>query len=161
MADQSPVILASDATGTDGQGRAGLGVTYATGGNWDPLVVNWDLSDERSAFTEIQWKVAVQTSIKSNQHVNIHEAIGLIMATRVGLSHGLAGEKYMGVILVDNQAVVGAASKGRSSSSGLNSMLRRWAGLLLQRGWITPRLRYIPTDINPADRPSRAYRDDD
>ena len=118
--------------------------------------MDWEAGEQKSAFQDIQWKVAVQTSMRSDKHVNIHEAVGLIMATRVGLSHGLAGEKYTGVILVDNQAVVGAASKGRSSSSGLNLMVRKWAGLLLQRGWITPRLWYIPTDLNPADRSSRA-----
>ena len=98
--------------------------------------------------------------IKSKSHVNIHEMLGLLLAGQVGLSHGLPGHKEAPIFLVDNTAVVGAASKGRSSSVGLNLLLRRWAGFLFMRGWCTPFIKYVPTKLNPADAPSRAYREE-
>lgn len=96
--------------------------------------------------------------INSESHVNIHEMLGLMLAGQVGLTHGLPGHKEVPVFLVDNTAVIGAASKGRSSSPGLNLLLRRWSAFLFMAGWCTPHIRYVPTKLNPADAPSRVYR---
>jgi hypothetical protein len=153
------MVIVSDATGTDGTGRAGLGVTYTRSfKSGNPLAMQWDKPRFDSDWRRTGWCTAVQTSFKSDSHVNVHEALGLLLAGRVGSSHGLAGHMEAAVILVDNLVVVGAASKGRSSSPDLNGMLRRWAGFLLQQGWVTPLLRYIPTSYYPADRPSRAFQ---
>jgi 16S rRNA G966 N2-methylase RsmD len=67
-------------------------------------------------------------------HVNLHEAVGLILAGRAALSLEANGRDAPQVMLVDNTVVVGAATKGRSSSSRLNALLRRWAGFLISQG---------------------------
>ena len=100
--------------------------------------------------------------INSESHVNIHEMLGLMLAGQVGLTHGLPGHKEAAIFLVDvdNTAVVGAASTGRSSSVRLNLLLRRWAGFFFMRGRCNPFIKYVPTKLNPADASSRAYREE-
>merc|ERR1712194_324101 len=58
------------------------------------------------------------------------------------------------LFLSDSRVVVGAMSKGRSSSKQLNYELRRCCGVALRRG-LTIDLVWIPTWGNPADAPSR------
>ena len=58
-------------------------------------------------------------------------------------------------VLVDSQAVGGAVAKGRSSSP-LNWACRRLAALSLCHG-VTLRVRWVPSEANPADEPSRRY----
>jgi hypothetical protein len=60
-------------------------------------------------------------------------------------------------LLCDNGAVVGAVNKGRSSCFLMNAQCRRLAAYLLG-GRIRLHCTYIPTDVNPADAPSRAAR---
>lgn len=57
-------------------------------------------------------------------------------------------------LLCDNAAVTGAVTKGRSSSHHMNSNCRRLAACLLG-GRVRLHVSYVPTDWNPADRPSR------
>jgi hypothetical protein len=157
LVEDGELVVASDATGSDQTGQAGVGVSYTRKFRLGRVLETpWE--ELRDKWAEQPWQVAVQSSFKSTCHVNLHEAVGLILAGRAALSHGANGRDARQIILVDNTVVVGAATKGRSSSSGLNALLRRWAGFLLSQGWATPKLRYIPTDLNPADGPSRAYR---
>ncbi len=159
LATTAELVIASDATGTDASGWAGLGVAYTS-----DVTVNrcttWGPEQTPEGWQMAHWRWAVSMKIKSKSHVNIHEMLGLLLAGQVGLSHGLLGHKEAPIFLVDNTAVVGAASKGRSSSGGLNLLLRRWAGFLFMRGWCTPFIKYVPTKLNPADAPSRAYREE-
>ena len=157
LVNDGELVVASDATGSDQSGRAGVGVSYTRCFRIG-RVLETPWAELRGRWAEQPWQVAVQSSFRSTCHVNLHEAVGLILAGRTALSHGANGREARQIILVDNTVVVGSATKGRSSSSGLNALLRRWAGFLLSQGWVTPILRYIPTDLNPADRPSRAYR---
>jgi hypothetical protein len=60
-------------------------------------------------------------------------------------------------LLCDNTAVVGAVNKGRSSTHYVNANCRRLAAYLLGGG-IRLHVSYIPTDLNPADAPSRLVR---
>ena len=59
-----------------------------------------------------------------------------------------------GIVCLDSDVVVGAGSKGRSSSRELNRPLRRGAPTLLltrmQRGYV-----HVRSDFNPADDPTR------
>ena len=59
--------------------------------------------------------------------------------------------------LVDAKAVLGAAAKGRTSSKPLLRVLRMLAAELLA-GDLTLHLVYVPSEDNPADRPSRGFR---
>ena len=58
------------------------------------------------------------------------------------------------MVLVDAQAVLGAAAKGRSSSRCLARDIAR-IGALAMAGDLLLKLVYIPSEDNPADAPSR------
>jgi hypothetical protein len=58
------------------------------------------------------------------------------------------------LIISDSQVTVGCISKGRSSSIGLNKIVRRMAALGLAHK-VKFYMRYIRTHRNPADGPSR------
>ena len=58
------------------------------------------------------------------------------------------------LFLVDNEAVVGALNKGRSSRYDLLRLCRRSLALCIAAG-VIPRWRYVATAVNPADEPSR------
>ena len=58
------------------------------------------------------------------------------------------------LIIGDSQVVVGALSKGRSSRTSLNHVVRRSAGIRIAMG-LRVSIRYIRTHRNHADAPSR------
>jgi len=58
------------------------------------------------------------------------------------------------LVLCDSQVALGAVSKGRSSSQPLLRRLRALAALVMASG-LCVTVRWIPTDLNPADEPSR------
>jgi hypothetical protein len=58
------------------------------------------------------------------------------------------------VMLVDAQAVLGAAARGRSSAKSFGREIRRLAALVLG-GDLLVRYVYIPSEDNPGDAPSR------
>jgi hypothetical protein len=156
------LVVASDATGVDASGRAGYGVTYSTSFPVEKLLDPEDgWSHVKTAErTGVSWKVVVQGSAPSTEHVNVQEMLALMLAGRVVERHGGRAREQVPLMLVDNKAVIGAVSKGRSASWRLNVLLRKRTAYLLMRGWCLPEIRYVPSDWNPADKPSRAYRKD-
>lgn len=58
------------------------------------------------------------------------------------------------LFLVDNQGVVGSFTKGRSKQPVLNSLIGRLGALVLATGAAVD-LIWTPTDLQPADGPSR------
>ena len=58
------------------------------------------------------------------------------------------------VVLVDAQAVLFAAAKGRSSAPSLRFEIRKLAALALA-GNLVIKYIYVPSEYNPADAPSR------
>ena len=97
-----------------------------------------------------------RTKWKRKAHINELEGAALLMAVKhLGRSSLRRGQKVL--MLSDSLVVVGAVSKGRSSSWRVNSYCRRIAAHLMFWG---PRLylRYINTRVNPADGPSRGGR---
>ena len=58
------------------------------------------------------------------------------------------------LLLSDNMGLVLAAGKGRSSVPALNSLLRRLAAITLFSN-VDIIIRWIPSEFNPADAPSR------
>ena len=87
------------------------------------------------------------------EHINVLEARALLTGARWALSHPSAvGSRVLA--LSDSSVVVGAASKGRSSSHRLLRPLRSLAALLLAAG-TSLRLLWVPSASNPADAASR------
>ena len=58
------------------------------------------------------------------------------------------------VMLVDAQAIIGALAKGRTSARSIISPIRKAAALSLA-GDLSVHYLYIPSESNPADKPSR------
>ena len=58
------------------------------------------------------------------------------------------------LILIDSMAALGVVSKGRSSCSALLRLSRQICAVALAFS-IYPVVRYIPSEVNPADGPSR------
>ena len=80
------------------------------------------------------------------------------MRTAVGVLRHLARSRpvwnHKVLILMDSMAAMGVISKGRSSSPPLLRLARQAAAISLVFG-IFPMVRYILSEVNPADGPSR------
>lgn len=78
-------------------------------------------------------------------------------ALLLGVRRICRGHKHHGkhvVILVDSLAVALAVDKGRSSTPGISVVVRRIASLVLAAG-IYLHVRWLPSELNSADSPSR------
>ena len=99
-----------------------------------------------------QWKVGSAWTFKKESHINILE-----MAAMLRLASNLADrcQPLRVVNLVDSYVCRCAASKGRSSSRALSTILRRFNAVSVAAGlyWTLP---FCPTRWNPADDPSRS-----
>ena len=58
------------------------------------------------------------------------------------------------LVVTDSQVVLGCFRKGRSSNPGLLYLSRRLAGFLLGYN-VRLAIRYVPSELNMADGPSR------
>ncbi len=101
------------------------------------------------------WKTLISSPWSWEQHINTLE----LHAVHLALRHFLSTPHSVGkrlFILLDSAVITYAITKGRSSAKTLVPGMRRLAALLLSSGvqlWPA----WIPTDINPADRPSRRF----
>ena len=154
LADDAELLIASDATGSDTSGNAGLGVSLTNEIRHFERAADWgDQELQRMGWHRARWRWAVAMKVESKSHVNIHEMMGLLLAGEVGLSHGLPGHKDVPIFLVDNTAVVGAVNKGRSSSYGLNLLLRRWAAFLFTfQTWVVYTVCHVHSDVPESSR---------
>ena len=83
---------------------------------------------------------------------------GVLEANHMGGSSRQGDTTHSWVpVLVDSKAVLGAASKGRSSSDALRGSLRPLAAKVLEAG-ILLRLVYVSSECMPADAASRGKR---
>ena len=96
-------------------------------------------------FAATSWTVA--------DHINLGEARAAVLWLET-----LARERHSrhtrALLLSDSSVTVGAFSKGRSSASKLNRLLRRRLALEVAGGFVTV-FRWIGTKFMPADRLSR------
>jgi hypothetical protein len=118
-----------------------------------PRSCEWFLRDFES------WKTEVATKWNFNDEIAILEFHALQLGLRNLVSHHCK-TSVRPVIFVDSAAVVGSLAKGRSSSNRLNTQCRKVAAIIcasdLRPIWI-----WIPSHMNPADRPSRRFEDKD
>ena len=125
------------------------------------------LTDRRNAAAalavSVRWSVCLRRAAagcprRANgelPHINILEARAVRMLVEQLAADGVTHARI--VCLCDSRVVVGAFSKGRSSSRQLNFELRKTAACCLLYG-LTLDLVWVPTWGNPADAPSRGAR---
>ena len=104
-------------------------------------------------FSKRQFKTAISTKAIFKAHSGALEAHGLLLTLK-WLLRSTARFNHRLVILVDAKAVLGAASKGRTSAPAIRGVMRHLGALLLATNSLL-RLVYVPTEHNPADAPSR------
>jgi hypothetical protein len=153
-------VVATDAS-LDGQGvvaarvpeQAVLAAAARSG-----IIVDPDPSVEipvDEAVLSARWTTIVSSKWRDEEHINRLETRAVNTAIRWVLSSPSAiGCRLL--LLSDSQVVVGALSKGRSSSHSLLRVLRGVAGLVLASG-LRIHLRWIASADNPADGPSRCF----
>ena len=90
---------------------------------------------------------------KKGGHISQLEAVAVLdLVKRLLRSEEHVNNKC--ILLVDNQAVIGIATKGRTSSILLQGPLRRITAALLA-GNLRLLFGYVKSEWNPADGPSR------
>lgn len=102
-----------------------------------------------------QWRVAISHPWRFNGHIDVLELRAIMAGLRWVASFPDAfGARVL--IWCDNTPVVFSMRKGRSSSFGLLVVLRRIAALCLTCN-IRCYVKWIPSELNPADKPSRLF----
>jgi hypothetical protein len=98
------------------------------------------------------WSTTHACKFSHRQHINILE-MKMVKAELKDLTKNVS-DPHRAVLLVDSRVVVGAFSKGRSSSRQLNRLLRSMLGWTIA-GRVSLHLVWVGTKSNPADHPSR------
>ena len=99
---------------------------------------------------------AISAKARFKAHSGALEAHGLLLAIKWLLRSPARFHRRL-VILVDAKAVLGAATKGRTSAPGIRGVMRHIGALLMASNCLL-KLVYVPTEHNPADAPSRGKR---
>jgi hypothetical protein len=102
------------------------------------------------------WSTVIATTWRRQEHINLLEIRAMLLAVRWVLSHSDAVHTQL-LLLVDSSTAFYGVRKGRSSSPHLLTVLRQYAALLLA-GDVSVLTAWLPSDLNPADSPSRKYR---
>ena len=100
-----------------------------------------------------RWHLVFEGRWKEPEHNNILEARAALAALR----HASRVRENWGtrvLFFTDSLVTLGAFSKGRSSVHALLQLCRRVAAISLATG-IRPAWRYVPSELNFADGPSR------
>jgi hypothetical protein len=104
---------------------------------------------------DVKWQVILAAPWRAIEHINSYELRSSSTALRWLLSHpGVIGKRVM--LLSDSQVAVGCMAKGRTSSHVLLRRMRSIASHVLASG-VHVHCRWIPSELNPADEPSRRF----
>ena len=137
-------IVASDASET------GFGVVATPVSEVDVLST---LEDSNRIAQENTWSTIISSRWKYEEHINVLELRAVSTAIRWILSRRLSLQSRV-IFFCDSQVVVGAVSKGRSSSHQILRRLRTLSAMVLASG-LRLVMKWIPSSANPADEPSR------
>ena len=100
-----------------------------------------------------EWTTAISHPWEKSVYIHLLEG----EATIIGLKWLLRARRNLGkrlIMFTDNQTLLGALRKGRSSKRSLNKICRRVAALCTG-GQVRLELFYVKSESNPADGPSR------
>ena len=123
-----------------------------TSGSWERAIE----PPERDFCYPARWKVAARTKWQREGRIDALEGEAFLLALRHAVrDRGRRRRRMLG--FVDNQALLGAARKGRSSAPRLLGVCRRIAALALFAD-IRLHFRFVPSELNVADAPSRGSR---
>ena len=107
----------------------------------------------RELAGSLSWRRRFEYRFRRADHINVLEAVAYGTLVR---NLAATSPESRPVILTDSRVVLGAASKGRSSSTALNVPLRSLLPYVLG-GDLYPGGIHVSTDLNPADGPSRGH----
>ena len=106
----------------------------------------------------LHWSTIVSSAFRYPEHINVLELRALTTAVRWVTSFPGSIDSRL-VLWCDSLVVVYAVRKGRSSSPELLRRMRALSAHLLATG-VQLYCNWIPTEVNPADGPSRRYKFD-
>jgi hypothetical protein len=115
-----------------------------------------DAADPIGALPRALWRTIVSSEWSIAEHINVLELRAVGTAVRWMASRPVSSGRRV-LLLSDSQVVVGAVSKGRSSSRDLLVCLRVLCAWLLATG-LQLVVRWVASADNPADEPSRNVR---
>ena len=115
------------------------------------------LSHDWTVPGQLGWKVCRSGRWRAApSHITVGESLAGVMMLIWLLSQPTLSEGKLLVVIGDNQPMLFAFSKGRSSAFAVNQLIRQSAVLLWVRG-AAVRWLWIPSAANPADQPSRMF----
>ena len=100
-----------------------------------------------------RWKLVYAGRWREPEHINVQE-LRTVCGLLRHLSRSTSAYGSRVLVLLDSMVALGAGSKGRSSARPLLRLCRQMAPAQVILG-IRLLLRYIPSELNPADGPSR------
>ena len=100
-----------------------------------------------------RWSPLISSAWRRAEHINALELRAVLLALHWALSYPSSHSSRV-YLLVDSTVALFALWKGRSSSHELLRVLRRCAALLLASGAVLL-TGWLPSAVNPADKPSR------
>ena len=103
------------------------------------------------------WKAVMAGVWKYPDHITVLEAHALVKTIR-RLAVSVFGKRLRQLCLVDNMAVVLAFNRSRAKNRKLLILIRRFCAYCLARD-ILVSIRWIPSERNTADKPSRLRYD--
>jgi hypothetical protein len=113
-----------------------------------PLASSWT--------REERWATTFMGTWETQEHINVQEARTVVSLMRhLARTSQAWGSRVL--VLTDSMVTLGCLSKGRSSASPLLRLCRMTAAITLSLR-IRLLLRYIPSEMNPADGPSRGMK---
>ena len=110
------------------------------------------------SISAARWSTIVSKAWRDPEHINSLELRAVLLACHWVLSYPSAVSRRV-LLLVDSTVSLYALWKGRSSSYSLLGVLRKINSLLLLSG-LSLLTGWIPSEVNPADAPSRAFSHD-